>query len=112
MLRDMCMDQNKVIVIADRDGAIPYEHTNMKALALSRFLFKEKALVHVLTKPGRKQQKGINFIFTDDPSFHSLIMKFKALIPARIVFEDNMEKLSRTVSSLVRDKKNEGKSHL
>lgn len=112
MLRDMCMDQNKVIVIAESAGAVPYEHTNMKALPLSRFLFKEKALVHILTKPGRKQQKGINFIFTDDPSFHSLIMKFSKLIPARIVFEDNIEKLSRTASSLVREKKDEIKGSL
>lgn len=112
ILQHVCMDQNKVIVITDGERALPYEHTNMKSVELGRLLFNFKALVYILTKPSRKLQKRLDFIFTDDPAFNTLIMKFKKLISADIVFENNIEKLSETALGLISRKKEESKGSL
>ncbi|MBN2453521.1 MAG: glycosyltransferase [Candidatus Omnitrophica bacterium] len=105
ILKEMCMDQNKVIVITDNAGEVPYEHTNMKVMALRRPFFNWKALFSILARPGKRQHKGVGFVFTDDPSFHALIAKFRGLIPADIVFETDMNRLSEKAARIVKNAK-------
>jgi len=105
LLRKACMDQNKVIVIKRDSKGLPYEHTNMKVLGFSPFLFDIKALFYIATKRSKKRQKGIGFIFTDDRRFYSFAKLFKPLLPAEIVFETTVPELSRKAAALIREKK-------
>ena len=112
LLRKACMDQNKVIVIKERSKKLPYEHTNMKVMEFSSFLFNAKALLHIMTKRSRKQQKEISFIFTDDRKFYSFAGLFKPFIAAEIVFEAAIPDLSRKASALIKEKKEKYKNSI
>ena len=105
LLRKICMDQNKVIVISRRGDAIPYEHTNMKVLKFGRALFNIAALVYAMSNRSRKQQKKTDFIFTDDKSFYSFLKPFAVFIPAEIIFRESLDPLAKEAFRLVKEKK-------
>ena len=112
LLQKMCMDQNKVIVITDNSREVPYEHTNMEVLRLGSFLFNLKALAFIATKRSKKQQKGVNFVFTDDKSFYSFSKIFGALITTGIIFEEDTSALSSKALALVSQKKEKDKNSI
>lgn len=112
LLRKACMDQNKVIVIKKKSKKLPYEHTNMKVMEFSTFLFNAKALLHIMTKRSRKHQKEISFIFTDDRKFYSFTKLFKHFITAEIVFEAAVPDLWRTAAGLIKEKKEKYKNSI
>lgn len=109
LLQKMCMDQNKVIVIA-RDGSeIPYAHTNMKVTRLGSFLFNLAALLFLATKRSKRKQKGIDFVFTDDEKFSSLAKPFAWLLTSKVVSGRNLDDLEKAATRLVREKKENDK---
>jgi len=105
VLRKICMDQNKVIVIKRGGKALPYAHTNMKVASLPPIFFTIQALIYIMTKRSKKHQKGIDFIFTDDGLFDSSTQLFSFLIPSAVIFEENMPKLCERALRLVKSKK-------
>ncbi len=112
LLRKMCMDQNKVIVISRRNDAIPYEHTNMKALRFDKVLFNIAAFIYTMSNRSKKQQKRTDFIFTDDKSFYSFLRPFAQILPAEVIFKDRIDSLAEEALRLVKEKKCKDKSYL
>jgi glycosyltransferase involved in cell wall biosynthesis len=110
LLRNVCMDQNKVIVIKKARGALPYEHTNLKVLEFGPFLFNVKTLFYIMTKRSKKHQKGIDYIFTNDDGFYSFTKLFRSFVTAQIIFGANMNDLSEIAVGLIRVKKEKDKS--
>ena len=105
LLQKMCMDQNKVIVITRKDGVVPYEHTNIKALKFGRGLFNVTTLLYVMSNRSKKQQKKTDFIFTNDKSFYSFLKPFSRFVPADIIFRADTDSLDREAFKLVKEKK-------
>jgi GT2 family glycosyltransferase len=121
LLRKMCMDQNKVIVLIrkgkigenkGKEGNCFYEHTNLKTLSFGRLFFNLAALVYALSNRSRKHQKKTDFIFTNDSVFNAFIKPFALLIPAETVFENNIDLLRDEAFKLVKAKKAEDKNKI
>jgi GT2 family glycosyltransferase len=111
LFRKMCMDQNKVIVLAakgERRGL--YEHTNIRVLGFRRFFFHLAALVYLMSNRSKKQQKKTDFIFTDDRRFYSFSRPFASLIPAEIIYRDDIGLLEKETLKMVKEKKEKDKS--
>ena len=114
LLRTVCMDQNKVIVLV-RDGKIwgnrgkegkgLYEHTNMKVLRFAGAFFNIAATVYVMSNRSKKQQKKTDFVFTDDKSFYSFLKPFAMFIPAEIIFRESLDSLAKETLRSVKEKK-------
>lgn len=110
LLQKMCMDQNKVIVVA-RDGqAVPYEHTNMKVVRYNSSFFNPAALAFLATKRSKKQQKGIDFVFTDDVKFDSFVKSFGWLLTSKIEAGRDLSDLEKIAVRLVGEKKDKDKA--
>lgn len=105
LLKRMCADQNKVILIVRCGGVVPYEHTNMKILRFNSFIYALAALVYSMSNRSKKKQKKTDFIFTDDKGFYYLAKIFGSLVPAQIVYKDNIDSLAKEAIKLVREKK-------
>lgn len=105
ILRKMCMDQNKVIVIAKDGSEIPYAHTNMKVTRLGGPFFNLGALLFLATKRSRKRQKGIDFVFTDDEKFYSVARPFGRLLAPQVVLGRDLDDLEKTATRIVCEKK-------
>ncbi len=90
LLRKMCMDQNKVIVLA-RKGKVPYEHTNLKIMRFAGIIFNVAVLLYIMSNRSKKRQKKTDFIFTDDRRFYSILKFFKRFIPAEIGLKNNID---------------------
>ena len=112
LLQKMCMDQNKVIVIMRKGEAIPYEHTNMKILKFDRPLYNIAAMGYIISNRSRKKQKKTDFFFTDDVGFYSFVKPFVRLIPAEVIFKDNLDNLTREALKLVKEKKDKDKDRI
>ncbi|MFA5142627.1 MAG: glycosyltransferase [Candidatus Omnitrophota bacterium] len=110
LLKKMCMDQNKVVVMAPKGSAVPYEHTNMKVLGFGKALFNISALAYIISNRSRKHQKRTDFIFTDDGKFYSLIKPFIRLVPADVVFEPDIASLTAAAVRLTKEKKDKDRS--
>lgn len=112
LLQGLCLDQNKVIVLTYTSGNVPYEHTNMTILRFNTFLYNLKVLVYLLTKRSKKQQKAIDFIFTDNRSFYSFAHPLKGIITSDIILADDMASLSEKAIALVKEKKENDKNSI
>ncbi|HPM43149.1 MAG TPA: hypothetical protein PLV52_04910, partial [Candidatus Omnitrophota bacterium] len=112
LLKNTCMDQNKVIVIVPRNTEVPYEHTNMKVIRFGRFMFNLKTLAFLLTKRSKKQQKGIDFVFTDDKKTHSFLELFTGLMPAQLVQGPDAREIETIAARLIKEKKNKDKESI
>ena len=110
LLKKICADQNKVIVIAQKGEAIPYEHTNIKMLEFDKIFFNIAALVYVMANRSKKHQKKTDFIFTNKRDLYSFLKPFTGVIPASVVFEEKMDLLSERALELVKEKKDKDKS--
>ena len=127
LLKKMCMDQNKVIVLARKgkrgenkgregnekkgnggDGF--YEHTNIKMLKFDGILFNAAALLYLASNRSKKHQKKTDFIFTDDKGFYLFLKPFAGLIPAEIVFKGDADTLAKESVRLVKEKKEKDKN--
>ncbi|MBP7055784.1 MAG: glycosyltransferase [Candidatus Omnitrophica bacterium] len=109
LLQNVCMDQNKVIVIVPGKTEVPYEHTNMKVFKFGRFMFNLKTLVFLLTKRSKKQQKGIDFVFTDAKKTYSFLGLFRSLMPAQLVLGSDAREIGTIAAKLIKEKKNKDK---
>lgn len=112
ILQKICMDQNKVILIARAGNDVPYEHVNMKVLKFNKALFNLSLLLYVMSNRSKKQQKKTDFIFTDDKGLYSFMRPFLKFIPADVVFRDTIDDLTKDAFKLVKDKKNKCKNCL
>jgi len=110
LLKKMCSDQNKVILIVRCGGVVPYEHTNMRILRFNSPLYAPAALIYSMSNRSRKKQKKTDFIFTDDKRFYSLSKIFAILIPAEIVYKDNIDSLTKEAVKLVKEKKDKDRN--
>lgn len=110
LLKKMCSDQNKVILIARKGGVVPYEHTNMRVLKFNPLVYGPAALAYSMSNRSRKKQKKTDFIFTDDKGFYYLLKIFASLIPAEIVYRDNIDLLAKEAIKLVKEKKDKDRS--
>ncbi|MDO8525975.1 MAG: glycosyltransferase [Candidatus Omnitrophota bacterium] len=110
LLERMCSGQNKVILLARKCVRVPYEHTNMRILQFNRLVYAPAALIYLMSNRSRKRQKKTDFIFTDDKAFYSILKIFARLIPAEIVYRDNIDSLTKEALRLVKDKKCKDKS--
>jgi GT2 family glycosyltransferase len=110
LLKNMCMDQNKVILIAKKGAVVPYEHTNMRILRFNSLVYAPAALIYSISNRSTKRQKKTDFIFTDDNGFYSLLKIFAPFIPAEIAYKDDMYSLTREVIKVVSEKKEKSKS--
>ena len=109
LLKNVCMDQNKVIVIGKIGLELPYAHTNMKTISFGGFLFDLKTLIFLLTKRSRRQQKGIDFVFTDYKKLFSFLNAFRGIITPRIVFGTDIGDLEKITARLIKEKKDNDK---
>ncbi|MDD5428201.1 MAG: glycosyltransferase family 2 protein [Candidatus Omnitrophica bacterium] len=110
LLKKMCMDQNKVIVITRDKQNVPYEHTNMKVLKFGGALFNIAALFYLASNRSKKQQKKTDFVFTADKSFYSFSKPLARFIPAQIVFNNDPDSFAPEALKIVREKKCKEKS--
>ncbi len=110
LLKKMCMDQNKVIVLTRSiNGNIPYEHTNLRQFRFDNILFNILAYFYLASNRSRKQQKKTDFIFTDDKGFYSFSRIFRRFILADIIFKDDIKALEEEAMRLVKEKKEQDK---
>ena len=112
LLKRMCADQNKVILIARKGEEVPYEHTNMRVMKFNGILHGPAALTYAISNRSRKQQKKMDFIFTDDKGLRALLKTFAPLIPAEVVYKDNIDSLAKEAVRVVKEKKDKCKSSL
>ena len=63
-----------------------------------------------MSNRSRKKQKKTDFIFTDDKIFYSLSKIFAILIPAEIVYKDNIDSLTKEAVKLVKEKKDKDRN--
>lgn len=112
LLKKMCMDQNKVIVIIRDRDAVPYEHTNIKVLKFGNMLFNIAALFYLASNRSRKQQKKTDFVFTDDKSFYSFSKIFAPFVLSEIIYRDNVDVLEKESARLIKEKKEKDKSSI
>ena len=112
LLKRICSDQNKVILIARKGAAVPYEHTNMRVLRFNSFVYGLAVLIYSMSNRSKKQQKKTDFIFTDDKGIYSLLKIFAKFIPAEIVYEDSIDSLTREATRRVKDRKGKCKNSL
>jgi GT2 family glycosyltransferase len=109
LLRKMCMDQNKVIVLL-REGDGLYEHTNIKTLRFSGLLFNIASLIYVISNRSMKRQKKTDFILTDDKGFYSFLKPFIRFISAEVVFRRDINSLAKEALRLIKEKKDKDKN--
>ncbi|MFA6321082.1 MAG: glycosyltransferase family 2 protein [Candidatus Omnitrophota bacterium] len=112
LLKKMCMDQNKVIVVVRHKDVVPYENTNMKVIKFASVFFSVSALLYLASNRSSKQQKKTDFVFTDDKGFYSLVKIFKGLIPAEIVFKDDLDILEKEAAESVKKIKTKDKESI
>lgn len=109
LLRKVCMDQNKIVLIAPAGSIIPYEHTNMKVLRFGWPVFDIAAAVFVGANRSRKRQKGIDVVLTDSPLFAGIAAACKGLSVADVVSGKDCGELEKRALPLVRDRKQRSK---
>ncbi|MDD5136159.1 MAG: glycosyltransferase [Candidatus Omnitrophica bacterium] len=112
ILRKMCMDQNKVVVLSRKGDKVPYEHTNIKILGFPGAFFGIAALLYIMSNRSRKHQKKTDFIFTDDRRFYSFLKPFMRFIPADVIFRDSVASLAEEAVRLTKEKKGKDKGSI
>ncbi len=110
LLKKMCSDQNKVILLVRKGGVVPYEHTNMRVLRFNPLVYGPAALAYSMSNRSRKKQKKTDFIFTDDRGFYSLLKIFASFIPAEIIYKDSIDSLTKEAIKLVKERKDKDRS--
>lgn len=109
ILRKMCMDQNKVIVLARKKDNVPYRHTNLKVIKFPVAFFYLASVFYLLSNRSTKPQKKTDFIFTDDRALYSFLKPFSKFIKADIIFRGAPDELAGDAANMVREKKEKDK---